>query len=41
MRAQGGTVPVEAACAVEEFEVERSYNLAVNFTIGGDLHRHD
>lgn len=32
---------MEAACAVEEFEVERGYNLAVNFTIGGDLHRHD
>lgn len=37
----GETVPVEAACAVKEFKVERSYNLAINFTIRGDLHRHD
>ncbi len=35
------TLPVETACAVEEFKVERSYNLTVNLTIGGDLHRHD
>lgn len=37
----GETLPVETACAVEEFKVERSYNLTVNLTIGGDLHRHD
>lgn len=36
----GETVPVETACAVKEFKVKRSYDLTVNFTIGGDLHRH-
>lgn len=36
-----GTLPVETAGAIEEFEVERSYSLTVNLTIGGDLHRHD
>lgn len=41
MSGLGETLPVETACAVEEFKVERSYNLTVNFTIGGDLHRHD
>lgn len=32
---------METACAIEKFEVERGYSLAVNFTIGGDLHCHD
>lgn len=41
VRGLGETVPVETTCAVEEFEVERGYGLAVYFTIGGDLHRHD
>lgn len=41
VRGLGETLPVETACAVEEFKVERSYNLTVNLTIGGDLHCHD